>query len=59
MLVLETVTMESVMLASTAILYTGLMSSGIGFTLQIVAQKNLQPTIASLLRRYLSSIEDT
>lgn len=49
MLVLETVTMESVMLASTAILYTGLMSSGIGFTLQIVAQKNLQPTIASLL----------
>jgi drug/metabolite transporter (DMT)-like permease len=31
------------------LLYTGVMSSGIAFTLQIVAQKNLNPTLASLL----------
>ena len=32
-----------------AIFYAGVMSSGIAFTLQIVAQKNLNPTVASLL----------
>ena len=31
------------------LLYTGAMSSGIAFTLQIVAQKDLSPTLASLL----------
>ena len=49
MIILEDVTMQSVILASTAILYTGLLSSGVGFTLQVVAQKDLQPTIASLI----------
>ena len=31
------------------ILYAGLFSSAVGYTLQIVAQKNVPPTIASLL----------
>ena len=45
----ETVTIESVKLASIAILYMGIASSGIGFTLQVVGQKHLPPTIASLI----------
>ena len=31
------------------ILYTGVMSSGVGYTLQIIAQKNTEPAVASLL----------
>ena len=31
------------------ILYTGIMSSGVAYTLQIVGQKGLNPTVASLL----------
>lgn len=32
-----------------SVFYAGVMSSGIAFTLQIVAQKNLNPTVASLI----------
>lgn len=32
-----------------SVFYAGVLSSGIAFTLQIVAQKNLNPTVASLL----------
>lgn len=32
-----------------AILYAGVLSSGVAYTLQIVAQKNLNPTVASLI----------
>lgn len=32
-----------------SIFYAGVLSSGVAFTLQIVAQKNLNPTIASLI----------
>ncbi len=32
-----------------AVLYAGLLSSGVAYTLQIVAQKNTEPTAASLL----------
>lgn len=32
-----------------SLLYTGIMSSGVAYTLQIVGQKNVNPTIASLL----------
>ncbi|MBQ9707807.1 MAG: DMT family transporter [Firmicutes bacterium] len=35
--------------AKFAILYTGIMSSGVGFTLQIVAQRHANPTAASLI----------
>ncbi len=31
------------------LLYAGILSSGVGYTLQIVAQKNVQPTVASLI----------
>ena len=31
------------------ILYAGILSSGIGYTLQIIGQKGLNPTTASLL----------
>lgn len=49
MIVFEDVNMSAVASAGIAILYTGLMSSGIGFTLQIVAQKDLPATISSLI----------
>lgn len=32
-----------------ALLYTGIMSSGVAYTLQIVGQKDMNPTVASLL----------
>lgn len=32
-----------------SILYAGLLSSGVGYTLQIVGQKDLNPTVASLI----------
>lgn len=56
MLIFENVTFSSVQSASIAILYTGLFSSGIGFTLQIVAQKDLSPTISSLIMSTESGI---
>ena len=31
------------------ILYAGILSSGVGYTLQIIGQKGLNPTMASLL----------
>ena len=49
MLFFETPTWASVMEAWMPILYAGLFSSAIGYTLQIVAQKNTPPTLASLL----------
>ena len=35
--------------AAFSIFYAGVLSSGIAFTLQVVAQKNLNPTVASLI----------
>ena len=32
-----------------SIFYAGVLSSGVAYTLQIVSQKNLSPTVASLL----------
>ena len=49
MLITETPTWDSVLEAWMPILYAGLFSSAIGYTLQIVAQKNTPPTLASLL----------
>ena len=31
------------------ILYTGIMSTGVGYTLQILGQKGLNPTVAALI----------
>ena len=42
--------MSDIMLASKAILYLGIMSSGVGYTLQIIGQKySDNPTVASIL----------
>lgn len=55
-LLTETTTMAGVQAAGLAILYTGLLSSGVGFTLQIVAQKNLSPTVTSLIMSMESGV---
>ena len=39
----------SVLAAAVPILYTGVMSSGVAYTLQIVAQKDTDPTSAALI----------
>ena len=49
MLLFEQPTMSVILDAWLPILYAGLLSSGVGYTLQIIAQKNVQPTVASLL----------
>lgn len=45
----EQPTVEKIVSALIPILYCGLVSGGVGYTLQIVAQKFTDPTIASLL----------
>jgi len=40
---------SDVQAAALPILYAGLLSGAVGYTLQIIAQKNLQPTVASLI----------
>lgn len=49
MFLVETPTWDAIMEAWLPILYAGLFSSAIGYTLQIIAQKNMPPTLASLL----------
>lgn len=49
MLVWEHPEMADILAAWMPILYAGVMSSGVAYTLQIVAQKNADPTVASLL----------
>ena len=48
MFVFERPDWASIRAAALPILYAGIMSSGAGYTLQIVGQKGLDPTIASL-----------
>lgn len=45
----ETLTLAAVTASAVPILYCGILSSGVGYTLQIVAQRNVPPTEASLL----------
>ena len=49
MLLFEHPTMEAVRAAAGPILYAGVLSGAVGYTLQIVAQKYTDPTVASLL----------
>lgn len=49
MLLTESPTWESIKLCAVPILYVGIFSSGIAYTLQIVAQKGSNPTVVSLL----------
>lgn len=53
---LETVTLEAVIKSAGPILYAGVMSSGVAYTLQIIGQKNMNPAIASLILSLESSI---
>jgi len=49
MLLFETVSMEQLMGAAGPILYAGVMSCGVAYTLQIIGQKNMNPTVASMI----------
>ena len=49
MLVFETPQAENIQAAMVPMLYSGIMSSGIAYTLQIIGQKHTQPAVASLL----------
>ena len=45
----EQPSMGNILDAKWAILYAGVLSSGVAYTLQVVAQKNANPTVASLI----------
>ena len=45
----EDVVMKDVLSAGTSLIYAGVFSSGVAYTLQIVAQKNAEPAVASLI----------
>ena len=49
MLIAETPDVERILAAWGPILYAGVLSSGVAYTLQIVGQKNYNPTVATLL----------
>jgi drug/metabolite transporter (DMT)-like permease len=48
-LIFETIDFNLIKEAIIAILYAGVLSSGVAYTLQIVSQKNLSPTVACLI----------
>ncbi len=56
MLIFEHPTMESLIRAAGPVLYLGVMSSGAGYTLQIIGQRGLNPTVASLIMSQESTI---
>lgn len=49
MFLFESPKMENIMNAATPILYAGIMSCGVAYTLQIVGQKHVKPVLASLI----------
>lgn len=49
MVIFETVDWANILACWLPILYAGVMSCGVAYTLQIVAQKNTEPTVASLI----------
>lgn len=56
MMIFETTTIEAVLKSTGPILYAGVMSSGVAYTLQIIGQKNMNPAVASLILSLESSI---
>lgn len=56
MLILETVTFDAVIKTAGPILYAGVMSSGVAYTVQIIGQKGMNPAVASLILSLESSI---
>ena len=55
-LLLEHPELSSILAAWQPILYAGVMSCGVAYTLQIIGQKNMNPTVASLILRLESCI---
>ncbi len=49
MLIFEKPSWDAVLAAWAPVLYAGILSSGVGYTLQVVAQKDVDPTVASLI----------
>ena len=49
MLLFETPDITQLLAAWKPVLYAGIMSSGVAYTLQIVGQKGMNPTVASLI----------
>ncbi len=49
MFVLETPDIESILSCTTALLYSGVMSCGVAYTLQVIGQKYADPTSASII----------
>ncbi len=47
--IFETITINSIMLAAIPLLYGGIFSVGIAYTLQVIGQKNAKPSHASLI----------
>ena len=48
-LLFENPNLSSILAAWLPLLYAGIMSCGVAYTLQIVGQKNMNPTVASLI----------
>ena len=48
-LLTEEISLQNLVKAAVPILYTGILSGAVGYTLQIIGQKNVNPTIASLV----------
>lgn len=49
MLIFEEVSLRNIADCSVPLLYAGIMSCGVGYTLQIIGQKNINPTVASMV----------
>lgn len=49
MLVVEDLVWTDILSSAVPILYAGMISSGVGYTLQIIAQRDTDPTMASLI----------
>ncbi len=56
MLIFEHPTADALIRAAGPILYLGVMSSGVAYTLQVVGQRGLNPTVASLIMSLESTI---
>lgn len=56
MVLLETPSWPSLLAAWAPILYAGVMSNGVAYTLQIIGQKGVHPTVASLILSLESAV---
>ncbi len=55
-LIFETPTLSGIVNGIVPLLYVGIMSSGVAYTLQIIGQKNADPTVASLIMSLESAV---